>query len=170
MIQDPSNDDYNYYLDDNFDNAKLNILERYKRYNGMEGNAPTTNMSDTANSAGYPTQATNMPDLEDINQDNNLSESEAYFQYRMSLRPNDMVVGKNFITNMQIYQNGNKTERWYQVRIPLVSYEKKVNGIQDFRSIRFMRLFMKNFDEQTQVRFAKMEFMRGEWRPYLLDL
>jgi len=170
MIQDPSNDDYNYYLDDNFDNAQLNILERYKRYNGMEGNAPTTNMSDTANAAGYPTQATNMPDLEDINQDNNLSESEAYFQYKMSLRPNDMVVGKNFITNVQLYQNGNKTEKWYQVRIPLISYEKKVNGIQDFRSIRFMRLFMKNFDEQTQLRFAKMEFMRGEWRPYLLDL
>ena len=170
MIQDPSNDDYNYYLDDNFDNLQANILERYKRYNGMEGNAPTTNMSDTANGAGYPTQATNMPDLEDINQDNNLSESEAYFQYRMSLRPADMVVGKNFITNVQLYQNGNKTEKWYQVRIPLVSYEKKVNGIQDFRSIRFMRLFMKNFDEQTQIRFAKMEFMRGEWRPYLLDL
>jgi cell surface protein SprA len=74
MIQDPSNDDYNYYLDDNFDNLQANILERYKRYNGMEGNAPTTNMSDTANGAGYPTQATNMPDLEDINQDNNLSE------------------------------------------------------------------------------------------------
>jgi cell surface protein SprA len=170
MIQDPSNDDYNYYLDDNFDNAQLNILDRYKRYNGMEGNSPTTNMSDTANAAGYPTQATNMPDLEDINQDNNLSESEAYFQYKMSLRPNDMVVGKNFITNVQLYQNGNKTEKWYQVRIPLISYEKKVNGIQDFRSIRFMRLFMKNFDEQAQIRFAKMEFMRGEWRPYLLDL
>jgi cell surface protein SprA len=148
MIQDPSNDDYNYYLDDNFDNAQLNILDRYKRYNGMEGNSPTTNMSDTANAAGYPTQATNMPDLEDINQDNNLSESEAYFQYKMSLRPNDMVVGKNFITNVQLYQNGNKTEKWYQVRIPLISYEKKVNGIQDFRSIRFMRLFMKNFEIQ----------------------
>jgi len=170
MLQDPSNDDYNYYLDDNFDNQQFDILERYKRYNGMEGNAPTTNMSDTANAAGYPTQATNLPDLEDINQDNNLSESEAYFQYKMSIRPGDMQVGKNFITNIQLYQNGNKTEKWYQVRIPLTSYEKKINGIQDFRSIRFMRLFMKNFDEQVQLRFAKMEFMRGEWRPYLLDL
>ena len=170
MIQDPSNDDYNYYLDDNYDNQQLNILQRYKRYNGMEGNSPTTNMSDTANLARYPTQATNMPDLEDINQDNNLSESEAYFQYKMSIRPSDMQVGKNFITNIQIYHNGNKTEKWFQVRIPLVSYEKKINGIQDFRSIRFMRLFMKNFDEQTQLRFAKMEFIRGEWRPYRMDL
>ena len=170
MIQDPSNDDYNYYLDDNFDASNADILERYKRYNGMEGNSPTTNMSDTANSAGYPTQATNMPDLEDINQDNNLSESEAYFQYKMSIRPGDMVVGKNFITNVQVYNSGNKTEKWYQVKIPLKEFQKKVNGIQDFRSIRFMRIFMKDFDEQIQMRFARLELIRGEWRRYYDDL
>ena len=73
MIADPSNDDYNYYLDDNFDNESATILKRYKKYNGMEGNSPTTEMSDTANADGYPTQGSNMPDLEDINQDNNLS-------------------------------------------------------------------------------------------------
>jgi cell surface protein SprA len=92
MISDPSNDDYNFYRDDVYDQQQLNILERYKRYNGMQGNSATTEMSDTMNSEGYPTQGTNMPDLEDINQDNNLSESEAYFQYKVSLRPQDMVV------------------------------------------------------------------------------
>jgi cell surface protein SprA len=111
-----------------------------------------------------------MPDIEDINQDNNLSESEAYFQYRVSLRPNDMQVGKNYITNVQVYQNGNKTERWYQFKIPVLDFEKKVNGIQDFRSIRFMRMFMKGFDEEVLLRFARLEFIRGEWRRYALDL
>ncbi len=170
MISDPSNDNYNYYLDDNYDTEQANILKRYKKYNGMQGNSPTTEMSDTANAAAYPTQATNMPDLEDINQDNNLSESESYFQYKMSIRPNDMAVGKNYITNMQLYQNGTKTEHWYQVKIPLRDFEKKVNGIQDFRSIRFMRLFMKGFDEEVQLRFAKLELIRGEWRRYNEDL
>ncbi len=170
MISDPSNDDYNFYRDDDYDLAKLNILERYKKYNGMEGNSPTTEMSDTANLAGYPTQGTNMPDIEDINQDNNLSETEAYFQYRVSLRPNDMQVGKNFITNIQTYQNGTKTERWYQFKIPIRDFEQKVNGIQDFRSIRFMRMFMKDFDEEVLLRFARLEFVRGEWRRYLDDL
>jgi cell surface protein SprA len=170
MIADPSNDDYNYYLDDNYDNESATILKRYKKYNGMEGNSPTTEMSDTANAAGYPTQGSNMPDLEDINQDNNLSESESYFQYKMSLRPNDMAVGKNYITNVQVYQNGNKTEYWYQVKIPLRDFEKKVNGIQDFRSIRFMRMYLKGFDEEVQLRFAKLELIRGEWRRYYNDL
>jgi cell surface protein SprA len=170
MIADPSNDDYNFYRDDDYDAQQLNILQRYKQYNGMQGNAATPEMSDTMNLEKYTTAATNMPDLEDINQDNNLSESEAYFQYRVSLRPQDMVVGQNFITNVQIYQNGSKTERWYQFKIPVRSPERTVNGIRDFRSIRFMRMFMKDFDEEVLLRFARLEFIRGEWRQYLLDL
>ena len=171
MITDPSTDDYNYYLDDNYDAAQLTILDRYKRYNGMQGNSPTTEMSDTANALGYPTIASNFPDIEDINQDNNLSESEAYFQYRVSLRPGDMQnVGSNFITNKQVYQNGNKTETWYQFKVPIRDFEKRINGIQDFRSIRFMRMYLKGFDEPVVLRFARLEFVRGEWRRYFEDL
>jgi len=170
MISDPSSDDYTYYLDDNYDNQTKNILERYKQFNGMEGNSPTTQMSDTANAQGYPTQATNFPDNEDINTDNNLSESENYFQYRVRLRPNEMVEGKNYITNVQEIPVGNKTERWYQFKVPIIDFERKINGIQDFRSIRFMRMFLKNFDEEVVLRFARLELIRGEWRRYNLDL
>lgn len=170
IIGDPSSDDYNFYRDDDYDVDELTILERYKKYNGMEGNSATTEMSDTMNAEGYPTQGNNVPDIEDINQDNNLSESESYFQYRVSLRPNDMQVGKNYITNVQTYQNGNKTEKWYQFKIPILDFEKKVNGIQDFRSIRFMRMFMNGFDEEVLLRFARLELIRGEWRRYLEDL
>ena len=170
MINDPSNDDFNFYRDDNYDSQELNILQRYKKYNGMEGNSPTTEMSDTANADGYPTQGTNMPDLEDINQDNNLAQTESYFQYKVSMRPNDMVVGQNYITNVQEYTNGTKTEKWYQFKIPIRDFEKKVNGILDFRSIRFMRMYMKGFDEEVLLRFARLELIRGEWRRYLEDL
>ncbi|MES2798593.1 MAG: cell surface protein SprA [Bacteroidota bacterium] len=170
IIADPSADDYNFYRDDDYDVLQLDILNRYKKYNGMEGNSPTSEMSTGMNADGYPTMATNAPDNEDINQDNNLSESESYFQYKVSMRPADMVVGKNFITNVQVYQNGTKTEKWYQFKVPIRDFEKKVNGIQDFRSIRFMRMFMKNFDEQVLLRFARLEFIRGEWRRYMDDL
>ena len=170
LISDPSSDDYTYYLDDNYDQEQRNILERYKKYNGMEGNSPTTQMSDTANAQGYPTQATNIPDNEDINADNNLSETENYFQYKVQLKPNAMVEGSNYITNVQDVPVGNKVERWYQFKIPITDYERKVNGIQDFRSIRFMRMFLKNFDEEVVLRFARLELIRGEWRRYNLDL
>ncbi|TNE56071.1 MAG: cell surface protein SprA [Bacteroidetes bacterium] len=172
MINDPSNDDYTFYRDDNYDAASADILMRYKRYNGMEGNSFTTEMSDTANADGYPTQATNLPDNEDINQDNNISETESYFQYRISLRPSDLVEGKNYITNIVTFNppGSSKTERWIQFKIPVAQPERVVNGISDFRSIRFMRMFMKNFDEEVVLRFARLEFIRGEWRRYLQDL
>ena len=171
MISDPSNDDYNYYRDDVYDTQQLNILERYKKYNGMEGNSPTTEMSNVANADGYPTLGTNSPDVEDVNQDNNLSETESYFQYKVSLRPNEMQVGQNFITDVQTYDKGNgELEKWYQLKIPIRDFEKKINGINDFRSIRFMRMFMKDFNEEVVLRFARLEFIRGEWRRFYDDL
>ena len=41
-----------------------------------------------------------------------------------------------------------------------------MNGIKDFRSIRFMRMFLHAFEDQTTLRFAKMEFVRSEWRKF----
>lgn len=166
LLDDVSSDNYNYYRDDEYDSEERSIIERYKYWNGHEGNSPTPEMSANQNNDQYPTQATNAPDMEDVNQDNNLSESESYFQYRVSLRPNDMQVGKNYIINTREYSKGDKNYKWYQFRIPVRSPDKAVNGITDFRSIRFMRMFMKSFEEETTIRFAKLELIRGEWRRF----
>lgn len=170
MKADPSSDDYKYYRDDDYDKASAGVLDRYRRFNGLEGNSAPTAVSDTANADGYTTQATIYPDNEDINQDNNLSESESYFQYKVSLKPGDIEVGKNYITNIQIYESGTKKERWIQFKVPVKDYEKRINGISDFRSIRFMRMYLQGWEEEVVVRFARLEFVRGEWRRYLEDL
>jgi len=172
LIADPSSDDYTYFLDDRYDQQELGILQRYKKYNGMEGNTPTPEMYAQQNGAGYSTVGPRFePDREDINQDNNLQESENYFQYRVSLRPGDMNVGTNYITNRQIYTKSDGVqENWYQFKIPIRDFTDRINGIADFRSIRFMRMFLKNFDEEVILRFAKMELVRGEWRRYEQDL
>ena len=170
ILADVSKDNYHYYRGDDYDTEQRDIVERYKFWNGHEGNSPTPEMSAQLNAQGYPTQATNMPDIEDINQDNNLSESESYFQYQISLRQNDLVIGKNYIINSREYSKGTKNFRWYQFRIPIRNPDKAVNGISDFRSIRFMRMFMKSFNQQTTLRFAKLELIRGEWRRFLESL
>src|SRR5690554_5670773 len=123
-------------------------------------------MSASINAAGYNTQATNFPDMEDVNRDNNLSETESYFQYKVSLRQSDLQVGKNYIINTREYSVGSKDFKWYQFRIPIRNPEKAVNGISDFRSIRFMRMFMRSFEQETTLRFAKLELVRGEWRKF----
>ncbi|MCB9224655.1 MAG: cell surface protein SprA [Crocinitomicaceae bacterium] len=173
LLADPSSDNYQYYLDAQHDADSNDIVRRYKNFNGMEGNSPTSEMSDSiTGGAGYTTQATTVPDIEDLNQDNNLSESESYFQYRVSLRPQDMIVGQNYITNTQVVDvcESGKTETWYQFKIPIEEFTEKINGINDFRSIRFMRMFMKDFDHPVVLRFAKLELIRGEWRKYLDNL
>lgn len=167
---DPSNDDYRFFRGAQQDNQQLNILQRYKRFNGPEGNSVT----DEDSQENFPTQQTTLPSTEDINQDQNLSESESYFHYKVSLRPQDMVVGQNFI-NDRILATANTPEGakqvyWYQFKIPIRQPERVVNGIQDFRSIRFMRMYVQGWQQEATLRFARLEFVRGEWRKYLFSL
>jgi cell surface protein SprA len=172
IISDPSSDNYNYFRDDDYDLQEVDIRSRYKHYNNPDGNSPTSEMSDTINSQGFPTSASTLPNVEDINQDNNLNETESYFQYKIELKPQNMVVGTNFITDriMSTHEKSGKQVYWYQFRVPLREFSKKVNGIQDFRAIRFIRMFMKGWNQDVTLRFARLELIRGEWRAYLGSL
>lgn len=169
ILEDPSNDDYHYYRGSNYDRQQLGILERYKKYNGMEGNSPVGDQTDE----DYLTTGSSEPDKEDINRDNTLSEGESYFQYVVPITPSVLNNGHPYIrdvvkASVQL-ENGKKgTVNWYQFRIP-VREGISVNGIQDFKSIRFMRMFMRGFEKTTIFRFAKLELVRGEWRKYDLS-
>lgn len=172
LLGDPSGDDYNFYRDDDYDASSADIIQRYKLFNGLEGNSATDEQSQSLNAAGYPTSKTTTPDLEDINRDNNLNETESYYQYKINLIPTEMEVGKNFIVDkvVRVHSESNKAVNWYQFRVPVRQPSKVVNGIQDFRSIRFIRVFMKNFSQPVVLRFARLELLRGTWRRYDKDI
>lgn len=168
---DPSSDNFHYFRGTDLDNAQTSILDRYKKYNGMDGNSPTTEQTNES----YPTQATTIPNAEDINRDNTLSETERYFQYKVELKPGKMNVGENYITDMYTataipVPNGTTEATWYQFKIPIHDPDKVVGNIQDFKSIRFMRMFMKDWSEDAVLRFATLELVRGEWRKYNFSL
>jgi cell surface protein SprA len=172
-LADPSSDNFNYYRGLIYDEEQRNILERYKDFNNPEGNSVTPENSP----APYPTAGTNLPNVEDINRDNTLSTNESYYQYRVSLRPEDMEVGRNYITDkvrgnpLLKLANGDPIDvDWYQFKIPIRTPDKIVGGIQDFTSIRFIRLFMAGFSDSVICRFGRLELVRGEWRKYLGDL
>ncbi|MCK7537212.1 MAG: hypothetical protein MZV63_42730 [Marinilabiliales bacterium] len=70
-----------------------------------------------------------------------------------------MVVGRNFIVDEVEYTatfaNGEKSPvKWYQFKIPVTDYERVVGSIRDFKSIRFLRMFMRNFDEEVDTAFC----------------
>ena len=170
-FNDPAGDNYHFYRGYDYDEMKLGILERYKHYNGVEGNSLSP--EDAKDKLYQSSRST--PDVEDINNDNTLNEYERYFQYRISVRPQDLQVGQNFITDKQVstvrLRNGKDTiVEWYQFRIPLKQYEKIVGSINDFSTIRFVRMFMTDFKAVTHLRFANLELIRGEWRPYEYNL
>ncbi len=173
-LQDPSADNFQYFrgaaLDS--DSRYTSILERYKNFNGPDGNSPT----DDLNTEDFQTSATTFPNMEDINRDNTLSETERYFQYRIKLDPQNMKVGENYITDIREatgipLENGDVGEvTWYQFKIPVSQPEKVVGSIEDFRSIRFIRMFFKGFERPVLARFATLELVRGEWRTYRYNL
>ncbi len=166
-LEDPSSDNYHHYRGSDYDGEEKGILQRYKLFNGLEGNSPPAEYSEES----YSTSAQTTPNVEDINKDNTLSESENYFQYRVSIRPGDLVVGENYITDMvetsASFANDETSKvKWYQFKIPVYNYDKKIGNISDFKSIRFMRMFMHNFSDETIIRFATLSLVRGEWRKY----
>jgi cell surface protein SprA len=170
FANDPSSDNYRYYLGPEQDAARAGILERYSRFNGNEGNSKTAEQSQAQ--LGLQTSAnTALPDGEDIDRDNNMSQDDQYFQYKVSMRPQDLVVGQNYINDritaqVKMADGTTQAASWYQFRIPISAYQSAVGGIQDFKAIRYMRMFMTNFADTAVLRFATMQLVRGDWREY----
>ncbi len=169
-INDPAGDNYHFYRGEDYDRAEMSILERYKRYNGTEGNSPEMNDNDN-----YGTASTLQPDIEDINQDNTLNDSERFYRYRIRLCKDSMQrVGQQHIasimeTKVTLRNKETAMVKWYQFKIPLrgdSAMMQKVDNIRNFKSIRFARIFMTNFSQETHLRFASMDLVRGEWRSY----
>ncbi len=171
LLSDPSADDFMYFRSQHYDQSDAKILERYKKYNSPEGNS-----SVVSDNSEYSSQSSSLPNVEDINQDNTLSEAENYYEYVINLTPEDMVIGKNCITdiyearNVEL-QNGGTTDcKWYQFKIPVREPDRVVGTINGYQSIRFMRVFLREFEEPIILRFGTFELVSGEWRKYTDNL
>ncbi|HLA55843.1 MAG TPA: cell surface protein SprA [Flavobacterium sp.] len=161
---DPAEDNYQYFL-----SAGGSVLERYKKYNGTQGNSPV-DVSD--NNRG----STTVPDVEDINRDNTMNTINAYYEYGINIRPG-IAVGdpdQPYVTDVRDNVNAvnlptgaNPTHtRWIQYKIPVTQPNNVIGGISDFRTINFMRIFMTGFSSNVTVRFGALDLVRGEWRRY----
>lgn len=167
IFADPARDDYHYFRGSDWDVMHAPILQRYKYINNPQGNSPDSD----SRSESYDTSYKSTPDVEDINQDYTLNEYEKYFQYRVSIRPEDLVVGNNHIVDKREYSqtwrdNTKSTVTWYQFRIPIDEFESRQGNINDFSSIRFMRMFLTGFKKPIVLRFGTFDLVMGKWRTY----
>ena len=176
--QDPAGDDYHYFRGSDYDAEQKSIMDRYKRINNPQGNSPASDEQTESYDTSYKTG----PDVEDINQDYTLNEYERYYQYRIPISDDELQAynrgqksDNSYIVDHRDYnaklRNGDSiTVRWYQYRVPLAEYEEKIGSINDFTSIRFMRMFLTGFEEPIVLRFGSLDLVRGEWRQYKQNL
>ena len=168
-VPDPSNDNYNYFL-----NTDGPIVERYRQYNGSEGNSPTEVTQDNRGN-------TTLPTVEDVNRDNTMNTIDSYFEYEVPIFPGMNQANNEFITDVRGGQDGSQLivntpdgsqlpTRWIQFRVPLNAPTTAQGGIGDLRSVRFMRMFLQDFQQNTHLRFATMDLVRGDYRRYNVAL
>lgn len=166
---DPAADNYNFYL-----NTGGSVLERYRDYNGTQGNSPV-NVTDTNRGN------TTYPDVEDVNRDNTMNTINAYFKFEVPIQyyPDGAVpVGQNYIAdyrednNVDLPNGATGRVRWILYKVPILEFSdaNKVGPISDFRSIRFMRMYMAGFKEEVTLRFGALDLVRGEWRRFTSSL
>lgn len=167
IYDNPSGDKYHYFRGSDYDREERSILDRYKYINNPNGNSVDSDHSPESYSTTYKTT----PDVDDINQDYTLNEYEKYYQYHVKLSPDRMNVGENFIVdkrtnNVKLRNDSTREITWYLFRIPVDQYESREGNINDFTSVRFMRMFLTNFRNPVVLRFATLNLVRGEWRNY----
>ncbi len=167
ILSDPSNDNFVYFLDEKFQDSD-GVLSRYIKNNNTEGNS-----QESVN--GFVNSSTNIPDSEDLDNNKSLdNEGESYFHYEVPLVGdgtgymirNQFVVDEIPIPTRRDPWGLDKDPVFYRIRIPISQFSKKVGGIQDFRSIRFMRVYLTDFERPVTLRFAKFELSRSQWRRY----
>lgn len=156
--EDPSNDDYVFYGEASVQDRPLH--QRFHRLLGFpDGNTPLDQSDKRA--------ITNRPDTEGLVNPSTVALTNAYFQYQVDLNPADpsrleIDTPGTFIVDR--VQGSRQQDRWYQVRIPLTEFKRKVGDINDFQNITYVRMWMSGYEQPFTLRFASFEFVGSQWR------
>jgi len=164
-LKDPSADDFLYFLSAEFDASDAKILERYKDFNNHENNTPVS----TGNQ-DYAESGTTIPENEDLNQDNTLSDIEEYYTYNIDLKPNTLQVGSRFIVDKVTNTINGDEVSWYLFRIPVRGFDEKVGNLEGFKSIRYARMYLTGFTQPVVLRMSKFRAVGNRWRRYTGNL
>ncbi len=128
MVADPNGDDW-YYTTGSSD---------YTHVNGMEGNGAS--------------EFGRTPDSEDLNGNNTLDATNAYFEYKINL--------DTTVNNPQ--RVGAGTLGWTELRIPLQKYTRAV-GSPSLQNVNFARIWVAGFNDSVTFRFAEIALVGSRW-------
>lgn len=160
VANDISADNFRYFLDPEYDSQGAKILERYKNFNGMEGNSPIQTSNQNFIASG-----TNLPENEDLNNDNTISDVEAYFEYKLDLERGNLE-SQDFVVD-QVQDDEDVT--WYLFRIPRDQFSRKVGDVS-FESIKYMRMYLTGWQQPVVLRMANFQLVGSQWRKETVSL
>lgn len=163
-VNDPSSDNFLYYLSDQFQGTlAASLSDRYRYFRNPQGNSESASLEVSSQT----------PDAEDANGDYNLDQNENYNQYSVDLAKANLVVGKNNIVDMREvrakFQNGQiGTNKWYLFRIPVAKYDAGIGSadLNVLNNVRFARMLLKGFDNKSTLRFGTFDLVRSDYRKY----
>ncbi len=164
LSEDPSSDDFRYYVFPSADEDNRPLLERYADFNGLENNSPANDGSNQFTASNKTT-----PDNEDLNQDNTISSAEGYYEYHLPITPSTMQVGGHpFIVGERTIDGLtglNGTPTFVQVRIPIKdpSFYQKFGSIDGFKTIKFLRTYLTGFQDSVILRMAQFQLVASQW-------
>jgi cell surface protein SprA len=154
--EDPSNDNFHFYVGQDYDSIQLNIIDRYKSYNNMNSNS-------TGDSWELYSKR---PDSEDINSNNKLETENNYVEYKVSIRNSDFVVGQNNIVEKRFgynvdLANGEQDVEiaWYHFKIPINEYSNSYGFAPFDGTANSIRIYLTNFEEEVILRFATLNLV-----------
>ena len=166
--EDISADNFTYILDASYDEVDAKIVQRYKNWNGMESNSPIA-----SGGGNFIPASTTLPDNEDVNQDNTISDLEEYFEYRIDLVPRSgsqstNLEGGNLELNEFVVDqisSANGESNWYLFRIPIQNVGRP-EGNPTFENIKYIRMYLTGWDRPVVLRFAQMRMVGSQWRKF----
>lgn len=162
IYADPSGDDYHSFLGDDYDENDFysHIINRYKKFIGAEGNSDKDVLFPEP---GLFFHYSFDPNMEDINEDKNLNTHNAYFEYKINIDFNEMIIGTNYIQDIVIADHvplptgGYGYTKWYHFKIPTSGFTDKYGNISLDQKFESMRIYLTNFETQVVLRFATLE-------------
>ncbi|MGK7371130.1 MAG: cell surface protein SprA, partial [Candidatus Halalkalibacterium sp. M3_1C_030] len=156
---DPSNDDYIYYGEEQV--SELRLQDRFHRLYGYhDGNTPPNNSGDKR-------AVTNKPDTEGLVTPSIVEQNNSYFQYEIDWNPadfNQLEIGQPGTFIVDKVPGSRQQDRWYQVRIPLQDWIRKVGSIENFQNISYIRVWLSGYEKPFTMRFATFELVGSQWR------
>lgn len=160
-FDDPSGDDYHFYLGETWDLMGADVLQRYKYINGTESNSIPRLVQ------GAQALRTDLPDTEDLDGDGTLEKREGFFRYHVPVTQEALSEGGRWFAGEMVVDNGTvPRSRWVKLSIPLKDFDEVFGTQPIMQDIGAIRMTLQLFSCPIHLRLAALRLIASPWMTF----